>query len=587
MFKFGNKGLLSFFLSLVLVLGLLIGPVHNLAFAEEGDVVKLTIIHTNDVHSRVVGSEDSLIGYAKLATLVKEMRKEGNVLLLDAGDTTHGLPIATISNGESIIKLMNQMGYDAMVPGNHDFNYGYDRLIELNRMADFPILAANVIREDGTRDLEEYTIIEIDGIKVGIFGLTTQETKFKSNPKNTEGININDPVAVAEEMVKKLKEEDVKLVIALAHIGMDEESNPKTTDIAKKVQGIDIIIDGHSHTMLEEGEVIGDTLIVQTGEYLKNIGVVNVELADGKISKKEAKLMTFEDALALKEDEEISNKISELEEENNQVLSVTIGQSNVDLVGEREVVRAGESNLGNLATDAMLDITGADVALTNGGGIRASIPAGQISKGNILEVFPFGNYIVVLELTGEDIIKALEHGVDTYPEPAGKFPHVAGMTYKIDPSKEAGSRIVELLIDGKPVELNKTYTLATNDFLAVGGDGYTMFEDAPIVGEFEGLDEALIKYIEKIGVIDYQAEGRITTVEEAVAETPVEKPAETPDEKQVEKPEVVATYVVKPGDVLWKIAKKFGLTWERLAEYNKLKNPHLIFPGQKILIPAQ
>ncbi|GMG95426.1 5'-nucleotidase C-terminal domain-containing protein [Tepidimicrobium xylanilyticum] len=587
MFKFGNKGLLSFFLSLVLVLGLLIGPVHNLAFAEEGDVVKLTIIHTNDVHSRVVGSEDSLIGYAKLATLVKEMRKEGNVLLLDAGDTTHGLPIATISNGESIIELMNQMGYDAMVPGNHDFNYGYDRLIELNRMADFPILAANVIREDGTRDLEEYTIIEIDGIKVGIFGLTTQETKFKSNPKNTEGININDPVAVAEEMVKKLKEEDVKLVIALAHIGMDEESNPKTTDIAKKVQGIDIIIDGHSHTMLEEGEVIGDTLIVQTGEYLKNIGVVNVELADGKISKKEAKLMTFEDALALKEDEEISNKISELEEENNQVLSVTIGQSNVDLVGEREVVRAGESNLGNLATDAMLDITGADVALTNGGGIRASIPAGQISKGNILEVFPFGNYIVVLELTGEDIIKALEHGVDTYPEPAGKFPHVAGMTYKIDPSKEAGSRIVELLIDGKPVELNKTYTLATNDFLAVGGDGYTMFGDAPIVGEFEGLDEALIKYIEKIGVIDYQAEGRITTVEEAVAETPVEKPAETPDEKQVEKPEVVATYVVKPGDVLWKIAKKFGLTWERLAEYNKLKNPHLIFPGQKILIPAQ
>lgn len=578
MFKFGNKGLLSFFLSLVLVLGLLIGPVHNLAFAEEGDVVKLTIIHTNDVHSRVVGSEDSLIGYAKLATLVKEMRKEGNVLLLDAGDTTHGLPIATISNGESIIKLMNQMGYDAMVPGNHDFNYGYDRLIELNRMADFPILAANVIREDGTRDLEEYTIIEIDGIKVGIFGLTTQETKFKSNPKNTEGININDPVAVAEEMVKKLKEEDVKLVIALAHIGMDEESNPKTTDIAKKVQGIDIIIDGHSHTMLEEGEVIGDTLIVQTGEYLKNIGVVNVELADGKISKKEAKLMTFEDALALKEDEEISNKISELEEENNQVLSVTIGQSNVDLVGEREVVRAGESNLGNLATDAMLDITGADVALTNGGGIRASIPAGQISKGNILEVFPFGNYIVVLELTGEDIIKALEHGVDTYPEPAGKFPHVAGMTYKIDPSKEAGSRIVELLIDGKPVELNKTYTLATNDFLAVGGDGYTMFEDAPIVGEFEGLDEALIKYIEKIGVVEYEVEGRITAIEEVPVEEVVE---------ETEEVGVADTYIVKVGDVLWKIAEKYGLTWERLAEFNKLQNPHLIFPNQKILIPAQ
>ncbi len=242
------------------------------------------------------------------------------------------------------------------------------------------------------------------------------------------------------------------------------------------------------------------------------------------------------------------------------------------MVGEREVVRAGESNLGNLATDAMLDITGADVAMTNGGGIRASIPAGEITKGNVLEVFPFGNYIVVLELTGEEILNALEHGVDTYPELAGKFPHVAGMTYKIDPSKEAGNRIVELLVDGEPIELDKSYTLATNDFMAVGGDGYTMFEDAPIVGEFEGLDEALIKYIEKIGVVEYEVEGRITAIEEVPVEEVVE---------ETEEVGVADTYIVKVGDVLWKIAEKYGLTWERLAEFNKLQNPHLIFPNQK------
>ena len=578
MFKVKNKGLLGLFLSLVLVLGLIIGPVQNPAFAEEGNVVKLTIVHTNDVHSRVTGNDNDLIGYARLATLVKELREAGNLILLDAGDTTHGLPIATVSNGESIIRLMNQIGYDAMVPGNHDFNYGYERLVELNEMADFPILAANVVKEDETRDLQEYTIIEIDGLKVGIFGLTTQETTYKSNPKNTEGLEFRDPVAVAEEMVVKLEEEGVDLIIALAHIGVDEESHPKATDVAERVEGIDIIVDGHSHTKLDEGKLVGDTLIVQAGEHLNNIGLVDIEFVDGEIAKKEAKLISFEEALELEEDEEISKEIARLEEENQKILSVAIGQSNVELVGEREVVRAGESNLGNLATDAMLDITGADVAMTNGGGIRASIPAGEITKGNVLEVFPFGNYIVVLELTGEEILNALEHGVDTYPELAGKFPHVAGMTYKIDPSKEAGNRIVELLVDGEPIELDKSYTLATNDFMAVGGDGYTMFEDAPIVGEFEGLDEALIKYIEKIGVVEYEVEGRITAIEEVPVEEVVE---------ETEEVGVADTYIVKVGDVLWKIAEKYGLTWERLAEFNKLQNPHLIFPNQKILIPAQ
>jgi len=575
--NFRNKRILSLFLSLALILSIFL-PIGNKVFAEEAKSTKLTIVHTNDVHSRVVGDEEKYIGYERLATQIKQLKEENpNILVLDAGDTTHGLPIATISEGESIIKLMNKIGYDAMVPGNHDFNYGYERLIELKEMADFPIIAANVVREDGTRDLEEYTIKEIDGLKIGIFGLTTEETKYKSNPKNTEGVNITDPIAKAEEMVKKLKEEKVDMIIALVHIGVDEESNPKSSDIAKKVEGIDLIVDGHSHTMLEEGIVIGDTLLVQTGEHLKNIGVVDIEFVDGKIKNKTAKLVAFEEAVALGEDEEISKAIEELQKENEEVTSAIVGKTKVDLIGEREIVRAGESNLGNLATDAMLYITGADVALTNGGGIRASIKTGDITKGDILEVFPFGNYIVVKEVKGIDILNALEHGVDAYPEPAGKFPHVAGMSYKIDPSKEAGNRIVDLKIKGEPVDLNKTYTLATNDFMAVGGDGYTMLGEGELVGEFEGLDEALIKYIEKIGEIDYKVEGRITTVETPVKEPEKEVVVPAPKEKE---------YTVKPGDVLWKIAKKFGTTWQKLAEYNKLKNPHLIFPGQKILIPA-
>ena len=328
-------------------------------------------------------------------------------------------------------------------------------------------------------------------------------------------------------------------------------------------------------------------MIVQTGSYLNNVGIVDIEFADGKITEKNAKLFTFEEAEALEEDEEVAEAIGKLEEENSAVTSVVVGKTKVKLEGEREVVRTGESNLGNLATDAMLDITGADVALTNGGGIRASIEPGEITMGDVLEVFPFGNYIVVKEIKGMDILNALEHGTKSYPEAAGSFPHVAGMSYKIDPSKEEGNRIVDLMIKGEPVDLNKTYNLATNDFMAIGGDGYEALAEGTLVGEYEALEEALIKYIEKLGEIDIEVEGRITALEEAPAEEPEVVAPEKPEEKPA--PEVVEeqSYTVKSGDVLWKIAEQFKTTWEKLSEYNKLKNPHLIFPGQKILIPVK
>ncbi|HSH36583.1 5'-nucleotidase C-terminal domain-containing protein [Schnuerera sp.] len=573
---FRNKKVLSLFLSLALVLGMLLVPVQNLVFAEEGEVVKLTIVHTNDIHSRVSG-DDNAIGFPRLATKIQELKEENpNVLVLDAGDTVHGLPIITVSRGEAMIRLMNEVGYDVMVPGNHDFNYGYDRLIELDEMAEFPIVAANVIKEDGTRDLEEYIIKEVEGIKIGIFGLATEESKYKSNPKNTEGVDIVDPVAKAEEMVEKLKKEEVDMVIALVHIGVDDESDPKSTDIVENVEGIDLIVDGHSHTIYEEGRLIGDTLLVQTGEYLNNIGIVNIEFTEGEVSKKEATLFTREEAEELKEDEKVKGIIEGLEKENEKILSTVIGSTKVRLDGDREIVRTQESNFGNLMADAMLNITGADVAITNGGGIRAPIEIGEITKGHVLEAFPFGNYGVMMEIKGIDILNSLEHGVTEYPESAGKFPQVAGMTFKIDPTGEAGNRVKDLQIGGEDVDLNKVYKLATNDFMAVGGDGYEDLANGNIIAEFAAFDEMLAQYIEELGEIDIAVEGRITETEEAEEVAPTPEPIVSEE-----------SYVVKSGDVLWKIAEKFGLTWEKLAEYNKLQNPHLIFPGQKILIPTK
>lgn len=573
---FRNKKVLSLFLSLALVLGMLLVPVQNLVFAEEGEVVKLTIVHTNDIHSRVSG-DDNAIGFPRLATKIQELKEENpNVLVLDAGDTVHGLPIITVSRGEAMIRLMNEVGYDVMVPGNHDFNYGYDRLIELDEMAEFPIVAANVIKEDGTRDLEEYIIKEVEGIKIGIFGLATEESKYKSNPKNTEGVDIVDPVAKAEEMVEKLKKEEVDMVIALVHIGVDDESDPKSTDIVENVEGIDLIVDGHSHTIYEEGRLIGDTLLVQTGEYLNNIGIVNIEFTEGEVSKKEATLFTREEAEELKEDEKVKGIIEGLEKENEKILSTVIGSTKVRLDGDREIVRTQESNFGNLMADAMLNITGADVAITNGGGIRAPIEIGEITKGHVLEAFPFGNYGVMMEIKGIDILNSLEHGVTEYPESAGKFPQVAGMTFKIDPTGEAGNRVKDLQIGGEDVDLNKVYKLATNDFMAVGGDGYEDLANGNIIAEFAAFDEMLAQYIEELGEIDIAVEGRITETEEAEEVAPTPEPIVSEE-----------SYVVKSGDVLWEIAEKFGLTWEKLAEYNKLQNPHLIFPGQKILIPTK
>lgn len=338
--NFRNKRIFSLFLSLMLVFGMFLAPMGT--YAEEAKTVELTIVHTNDVHSRVKGDDKAVIGYAKLATKIKELKAENpNVLVLDAGDTTHGLPIATISNGESIIGLMNKVGYDAMAPGNHDFNYGYERLLELSEKADFPILAANVVKEDGTTDLKEYEIKEVDGLKIGIFGLATPESKYKSNPKNTEGVDIIDPVEVAEKMVGKLQAEKVDMIIALVHLGVDDESEVKSRDVAA-VKGIDLVVDGHSHTKLDEGELVGDTLLVQTGNYLGNIGLVNIKFVDGKISEKTAKLIEFEEAKGIAEDEDVKKAIEELEEGNKKITSVNVGKNNNKLEGTREIVRAGE-----------------------------------------------------------------------------------------------------------------------------------------------------------------------------------------------------------------------------------------------------
>lgn len=593
--NFKKTRILSLLVMLSMVLGLVFAPVAGV-YAEE-NTVTVTIVHTNDTHSRVLDKDG--VGFSKIATKIKELKEANpNVLVVDAGDTLHGQTYATISKGESVVKIMNAIGYDVMTPGNHDFNYGQERLLELKGLMEFPIVSANVVKKDGSTLLEPYVIKEVGGLKIGIFGLSTPETSYMTHPKNVEGLTFADPIEKAKEMVAKLKEEKVDAIIALTHIGLDESSKITSDKIAEEVEGIDLIVDGHSHTLLNEGKVVKDTLIAQTGGYNANFGVVTLTFKDGKIVTKEPLLISKEAAAEIESNADILALIKETEDANKVITDVVVSKTDVKLDGERNNVRGGETNLSNLITDAMLNISKADIAITNGGGIRASIDVGDITMGEIITVLPFGNYVVVKEYTGAQVLAALEHGTKSYPEPAGSFAQVAGLTFTLDLNQEAGKRVKDVKVGGAPLDLAKTYKVATNDFMATGGDDYVMFKEGTLVVELPALDEVLLEYIQKLDSIPAEARPRMTVIAKEVVEEPVveEPKVEQPvveepkaEEPKVEVPAAAATtqkYVVKPGDVLWKIAKQFGLVWEKLAEFNNLKNPHLIFPGQEILIPA-
>lgn len=588
-----NRRLLSLFLSLALVVGILAASLPMVSFAEK-EAKTLTILHTNDIHGRFQyddGDRDPSIGHAKFKTLVEDFREKGNVLLLDAGDVLHGTTDINLSKGKAMVNLMNLLEVDAMVPGNHDFNYGYERLLELKEMADFPIIAANLVHEsDGSRDFDEYIVKEYDGFKVGIFAIATEETKVKSHPDNTKGIEFTDYIEASKKAVKDLQKENVDIIIGLTHVGVDGETDVTTRDIAKKVEGIDVIVDGHSHTRLEKGELVGDTLIVQTGSHLSNIGIVKIELKYGKIDKK-ASLFTVKDAEKLQANKEVEDVINKMEEANKLIKQEVIGKSHVDLIGERDIVRTGESTLGNLITDAMLDASNADIAITNGGGIRASITAGDITVEEVLQAFPFTNFSSSIEVSGKEIVDALEHGVKAYPETAGGFPHVAGMKYEFDSSKRVGEKVTKVLIGEKEIDLDKKYELVTNDFMAIGGDGYEMFKGKKIISEGGLFSDILVDYLKKVGEVEPKIEGRIIAVKGEEVKPKVKLEVKS-DAKSEVKREIklgvkleAKKYTVVAGDVLWTIAEKYNTTWEKLAEFNNLKNPHLIFPNQVILIP--
>ena len=504
-------------LTVVLSLCLLLPGTPVLAADGTAEIV---VLHTNDTHGRIEPKDDSgkSIGFPEIAAAVKNVRAlNPDTLLLDAGDTLHGTPDINISRGENMTLILNELGYDAMAPGNHDFNYGSARLVELSRELHFPVLSANIVdAQTGKLLFAPYKEFVLDGVRVAVFGLTTAETAFKTSPENVKNVKFLDPIEAARKMVKKLrKNHDV--IIAITHLGIDASSKITSEMVAAQVPGIDVMIDGHSHTVLTQGMTTGNTLIAQTGCYDHNLGCVRIQVKDHKVISKTASLYTPEElkAMAPEPDKAMQATIDGIRAQNQAVFAVVAAQSPRKLSSDRGIVRRHESELGNLAADALRWESGADIAMTNGGSLRADLPQGPVTKGDIMAIFPFGNTLEKVEISGAVLKAVLEHSVEYYPAAFGGFMQVSGVTFTFDPAAEAGHRVQEVQVGGAPLELMKNYTLAINDFNYAGGDGYSMLKGAKVVAEFGTYEEILTAYLNRYGIGDVSL-GRITMLGEAV-----------------------------------------------------------------------
>lgn len=476
----------------------------------------IVILHTNDVHGGIAG-------YAKLAAAKESYTTSGAyTLLVDAGDYIQGDPTVSASQGKTAIELMNSTGYDAATVGNHEFDYGYANLKTISAQANFPILAANV-QYNGATAFDSHTIFTAaNGKKIGVFGLETPETATKAHPAKIQGVTFvggQDMMKLAQTEVDTLKAAGCDYVICLGHLGIDAESTGnRSIDVLNAVTGIDVFIDGHSHSTLDQIKAatngtgkVGNAYLTSTGTKLANVGVVDIA-PDGTITTSNVPLDTL-----TAENADTAAVIQRIQQQIDADYGAVFAQSEVQLNGEKAQVRTGETNLGDLITDAMLWQAGTlgekvDAAVNNGGGIRASLSVGGLTKKDINTVLPFGNTLYLVKLTGAQLLEALEASTCSLPESIGAFPQVSGIEYTVNTGAKFSStenypgstygkpnavnRVTIQSVGGAAFDPAETYTIVTNDFLGAGGDTYYTFKSSP-VGYDTGvpLDEVLMDYI--------------------------------------------------------------------------------------------
>ncbi len=480
----------------------------------------VVILHTNDVHGAIEN-------YAKVSVLASQYESEGAyVLILDVGDFSQGTSYVSLSEGAAAIELMNMVGYDAAALGNHEFDYGFEALKNNMESAGFPVLAANV-KYNGELAFDDAAVFTTPGgTKIGVFGLDTPETATKAHPGKIQGVTFasgEEMYQIAQDMATMLREDEgCNYVICIGHLGIDDETATtanRSIDLLNKVTGIDVFIDGHSHSTEEEitektnvDRKVGETFLTSTGTKLENIGVVTIK--DSAITTE----CVPTEGIEVPADNEIAARAAAIIAEVDAEYGAVFAKTDVTLNGEKAPGnRTEETNLGDLITDALVwKATEAgeavDAAITNGGGIRATIEAGDITKKDINTVLPFGNTLSIIKITGSELLEVLEASTFCTPEAIGGFPQVSGIEFTLDTTKtydqgdeypgttyfapKTINRVTITSVGGKDFDPAATYTIATNDFMASGGDTYYRFVNATANYDLGiAMDEVVMEYI--------------------------------------------------------------------------------------------
>ncbi len=630
----------------------------------------LTILHINDWHSRIesnnkyestCSADDETEGKcfggaARLVTAIADRRealKDGNVLLLNGGDNFQGSLFYTTYKGAVEAEFLNQMKFDAMTVGNHEFDDGEEALVPFLDVIEFPVLSANVAASASSKvgdRIKPSMVIEVGGEKIGIVGAVTNDTPEIASPG--PNILIADDINTITAEVEKLQAEGINKIIALTHVGY-----PRDKEMIAKIPGVDVVVGGHSHSLLsntdDKAEGPYPTMIdnpegykvpvTQAASYSKYLGEFTVTFDDNGVVKEASGDPILLDS-SITPDEAVLARIKELGAPIEELMTKIVSASTKDIDGSRDTCRAGECEMGNLVADAMLDRVGdqgVTIAIQNGGGLRASIDSGEVTMGEVLGVLPFQNTLATFELKGSDIVAALENGASQIEEGGGRFAQVAGLRYTFDKTAEAGSRIVSVDVkkgDGfEPIDPEAVYSVATNNYMRGGGDGYAVFKSGGMNAyDFgPGLEQVVADYLAKNNPYTPYTDGRVM----AAAETPMTETAPATEEAApaeetapaaetaVQVPEPLAGFkdlttsapmisedaapaedaamakeepaadtmagkehVIASGDNFWELAKTYygdATMWTRIAEANPSANPKNLVIGETLSIPAK
>jgi len=473
--------------------------------------VEITLLHVNDTHGHIVPYIDRSVdetnpvsGAAYVASLIEGERTENpeGILLLSGGDMFQGTPVSNIFHGRPVIEVMNALRFDAMTVGNHEFDWGLPVLEEMEKASDFPFLSANVVDEKGRYlpGVKPYVHLVRKGLKTAVIGLTTPDTPYTTTAKNVAGLTFLEPERVLPPLLEKVKAEGAAFVVVLSHLGLEEDRK-----LAAAVPGIPVIVGGHSHTAVDPPLVVNGTLIVQAKCYGDYLGILRlrVERRTGKILDytKKGELKTVYARPGDPRDGNVAGTVERYLERVRKEFETVVAVTDTALTRNRE----GESLLGDLVCDAMRESMGTPLAFYNAGGLRADISPGPVTLGDLYTVLPFDNVLMAVDLTGGDVLEALEQGA------TGEYGvlQLSGMKVRLDPRRPAGKRVVEASVGGLPLKASGIYRVTIQDFLAGGGDHYRSFQNGKNVQNGELVRDAFVAYMKRRTPLDARLDGRI------------------------------------------------------------------------------